>query len=132
MCLSRARRKAIIIDVCMHGFNAGKFARIQGKDPIGMPASDPSDETGTTKMAHNATAEKSSAAKYGHAGRHDAKVSRQLRLSHSYSTGTKAGIRPGLRRRRLCPDKERSPLTIALSSLPSYPDLFGCNGSSCA
>jgi hypothetical protein len=43
-----------------------------------MPASDPNDETGITKMAHNATTEKSGAAKYGHGGRHDAKVSRRL------------------------------------------------------
>jgi len=62
----------------MHGFNVGKFVRKQGKGPIGMPASDPNDETGITKMAHNATTEKSGAAKYGHGGRHDAKVSRRL------------------------------------------------------
>src|SRR5262249_53439888 len=63
------------------------YAGKQRKDRIRMPASDPNDETGITKMAHNATAEKSGAAKYGHAGRHDAKVSHRLRLSHSYSTG---------------------------------------------
>lgn len=33
------------------------------------------------EMAHNAAAEKSGAAKYNHAQRHDAKLSRQLRLS---------------------------------------------------
>jgi len=49
-----------------------------------MPASDPGDETGIMKMADNAAAEKSSAAKYGHAQSHDATVSRQLRLSYPY------------------------------------------------
>jgi hypothetical protein len=71
----------------MHGFDAGNFTGKQGRHCIGMPASDPSDETGITEMADNATAEKSGAAKYGHAQRHDAKVSPQLRLSHSQSTG---------------------------------------------
>ena len=52
-----------------------------------MPASDPSDETGIMEMAHNATAEKSGAAKYDHAQSHDAKVSPELRLSHSHSIG---------------------------------------------
>jgi hypothetical protein len=33
------------------------------------------------EMAHNAAAEKSGAAKYNHTQRHDAKLSRQLRLS---------------------------------------------------
>jgi hypothetical protein len=70
----------------MHSFDAGNFAGKQGKDRIGMPASDPGGEIGIMKMAHNATAEKSRAAKYGHAGRHDAKVSRRLQLSHSHST----------------------------------------------
>src|SRR5712671_7223433 len=60
-----------------------------------MPASDPSDETGIMEMAHNATAEKSGAAKYGHAQWHDAKVSPQLRLSHSHSTGGQSRHRAG-------------------------------------
>src|SRR5712671_6776808 len=59
-----------------------------------MLASDPSDETGIMEMAHNATAEKSGAAKYGHAQGHDAKVSPQLRLSHSHSTGGQSRHRP--------------------------------------
>jgi hypothetical protein len=71
----------------MHSFDAGNFAGKQRRDCIGMPASDPSDETGIMEMAHNPTAEKSGAAKYGHAQRHDAKVSPQLRLRHSHSTG---------------------------------------------
>ena len=36
---------------------------------IGMPASDPNGETGIVEMADNATAEKSGAAKYGHASK---------------------------------------------------------------
>src|SRR5262249_46464781 len=51
-----------------------------------MPTSDASDETGIMQMADNATAEKSGATKYSHAQRHDAKLSRQLWLSHSHST----------------------------------------------
>jgi hypothetical protein len=51
----------------MHSFDAGNFAGKQERHCIGMPGSDPSDETGILKMAHNAAAEKSGAAKYGHA-----------------------------------------------------------------
>ena len=71
----------------MHSFDAGNFAGKQGRHCIGMPASDPSDEARIVEMAHNTTAEKSGAAKYGHAQSHDAKVSPQLRLSQSHSTG---------------------------------------------
>src|SRR3984893_3602394 len=67
----------------MHSFDAGTFAGKQGRHCIGMPASDPSGETGIMEMAHNATAEKSGAAKYGHAQWHDTKVSPQLRLSRA-------------------------------------------------
>jgi hypothetical protein len=63
----------------MHSFDAGNFAGKQRRHCIGMPASDPSDETGIMKMTHNAAAEKSGAAKYGHAQSHDAKVSPRLR-----------------------------------------------------
>ena len=70
----------------MNSFDAGNCAGKEGRHCIGMPASDPSDETGIMEMAHNATAEKSGAAKYSHTRRHDAKVSRRLRLSYSHST----------------------------------------------
>ena len=63
---------------------------------LGMSGSDPNGETGIMKMADNAPAEKSGAAKYSHTRRHDAKVSRRLRLSYSHSTRTKAGIAPRL------------------------------------
>jgi hypothetical protein len=79
----------------MHSFDAGNFAGKQGRHCIGMPASDPSDETGIMEMAHNATAEKSGAAKYGHAQSHDAKVSPELRLSHSHSIGDQSRHRAG-------------------------------------
>ena len=66
----------------MHSFDAGNFAGKQGRHGIGMPASDPSDETGIMEMAHNATAEKSGAAKYGHtSARHVTKVSCRPELS---------------------------------------------------
>ena len=65
------------------------------KDRIAMPASDPGGEIGIMKMAHNATAAKSRAAKYGHAGGHDAKVSRRLQLSHSHSAGDQSRYRAG-------------------------------------
>ena len=70
----------------MHRFEAGDFAGKQLRDRTGMPASDPRDETGIMQMKDNAAAEKSGPAKDGHAERHDAKVSRQLRLSHSHFT----------------------------------------------
>ena len=68
----------------MHCFKAGHVAGKQGWGCIGMSGSDPNSETGIMKMADNAAAEKSSAAKYGHAQSHDATVSRQLRLSYPY------------------------------------------------
>src|SRR5215472_15750400 len=70
----------------MHSFDAGDFAGEQRRHCTVMPASDPSDETGIMKMADNAPAEKSGTAKYSHTRRHDAKVSRRLRLSYSHST----------------------------------------------
>src|SRR5215470_19660427 len=79
----------------MHRFKARHVAGKQGRDCIGMPATDPSDETGIMEMAHNATAEKSGAAKYGHAQRHDAKVSRRLRLSYLHSTADQSRHRAG-------------------------------------
>ena len=79
----RSSQDDSLIDVCVHSFDAGNYAGKQGRHCIGMPASDPSDETGIMEMAHNATAEKSGAAKYGHAQWHDAKVSPQLRLSRA-------------------------------------------------
>jgi hypothetical protein len=79
----------------MHSFDAGTFAGQQGRDRIGMAGSDPSGETGIMKMADNAAAEKSGAAKNSHARRHDAKVSRRLRLSYSHSTGDQSRHRPG-------------------------------------
>jgi hypothetical protein len=85
----------------MHSFDAGNFAGKQGKDSIGMPGSDPSGETGIMKMADNAAAEKSGAAKHGHARRHDAKVSRQLRLSHSHSPGGQSRHRAGASQKAL-------------------------------
>jgi len=39
----------------MHSFNAGTLVGKQGRDRIGMPGSDSSDEIGITKMADNAT-----------------------------------------------------------------------------
>ena len=66
----------------MHAFDAGNFAGKQGKDRVGMPGSDPSDEIGIMKMADNAAAEKSGAAKYGHtSARHVTKVSCRPELS---------------------------------------------------
>jgi hypothetical protein len=71
-----------------------------------MPASDPNGETGIMKMAHNATAEKSGAAKYGHAQRHDAKVSRRLWLSHSHSTRGQSRHRAGASQKALVSRQE--------------------------
>src|SRR5262245_32224555 len=88
-----SRYRAIIIDVCMHSFDAGHVAGKQGWDCIGMPASDASDETSIIQTADNAPAEKSGAAKYSHTRRHDAKVSRRLRLSYSHSTADQSGHR---------------------------------------
>jgi hypothetical protein len=90
-----SRYRAIITDVCVKRFDAGNFVGKQRKDRIGMPASDPSDETGIIKMAHNATAEKSRTAKDSHARRHDAKISRRLQLSHSHSAGDESRHRAG-------------------------------------
>jgi hypothetical protein len=81
----------------MHRFKAGHVARKQGWDCIGMPASDPNGETGIMKMADNAPAEKSGAAKYSHTRRHNAKVSRRLRLSYSHSTADQSRHRAGPR-----------------------------------
>src|SRR5258707_13054106 len=78
-----------------------------------MPASDPSEETGIMEMAHNATAEKSGAAKYGHAQWHDAKVSPQLRLSHSHSTGGQSRHRAGASQTALVSRQGMSSLDIS-------------------
>ena len=63
---------------------------------LGMSGSDPNGETGIMKMADNAPAEKSGAAKYSHTRRHDAKVSRRLRLSYSRSTADQSRHRAGI------------------------------------
>jgi hypothetical protein len=58
----------------MHSFDAGNFAGKQGRDCIGMSGSDANREISILQMADNAAAEKSGAAKYGHAPRrHDAR-----------------------------------------------------------
>jgi hypothetical protein len=82
-----------------------------------MPGSDPSDETGTMKMAYNATAEKPGAAKYGHVQRHDAKVSRQLRLSHSHSTGDQSRHRTGASQKALV--SQQGMISVDTSSIES-------------
>src|SRR5215467_6059070 len=79
----------------MHSFDAGDFAGEQRRHCTGMPASDPSDETGIMKMADNAAAEKPGAAKYSHVQRHETKVSPRLRLSHSHSTARQTRHRAG-------------------------------------
>ena len=79
----------------MHSFDAADFAGEQRRHCTGMPASDPSDETGIMEMADNAAAEKPGAAKYSHVQRHEAKVSPRLRLSHSNSTARQTQHRAG-------------------------------------
>ena len=79
-----SRYQAIIIDVGMHGFDAGNITGKQGKGYFGMPRGDPNGEIGIAQMPDNAAAEKSIPAKYSHPSRrHNPKVPRRLPLSYS-------------------------------------------------
>jgi hypothetical protein len=101
----------------MHSFDAGTFAGKQGRDRIGMAGSDPSGEIGIMKMADNAAAEKSGAAKYSHARRHDAKVSRRLRLSYSHSTGDQSRHRAGASQKAIGSRQESGMISVDNSSI---------------